>query len=120
MYLVIMSYICGICLENCSDVSKNGMIWWCEHVFHKCCINKLLEYDRRCPMCRNNIKNVVDMSDKMDVYIYKCAKLDDDVVVSELGENVSINSVEYIVNNYMEGYFEMGVQMEGQRAFCES
>ena len=43
--------ICAICLEDCSKVEDNCMIWWCEHVYHKCCMNKLLEY--KFPICKS-------------------------------------------------------------------
>lgn len=70
--------ICAICLEEC--VEDNCMIWWCEHIFHKECMNKYLEYDNmKCPMCRMEIKNIVDLSDKVDIYVYNNIKYEKEI-----------------------------------------
>ena len=48
--------ICPICLEI---LQENLFITFCSHVFHKECINKCLEVDIRCPMCRREIDGII-------------------------------------------------------------
>jgi hypothetical protein len=111
--------ICAICLEDCSKVEDNCMIWWCEHVYHKCCMNKLLEYKRyneRCPMCRTEIKNIVDLSDKMDVYIYKSIKDEkNDKYEKELNRLISTydkDKLDTLMSNVLNEYIEMEIVEE--------
>lgn len=95
--------ICAICLDNCSEMNNNAMIWWCEHIFHIECINKFMEYENnmKCPMCRNDIKNIVDMSDKMDMYIYKSIKDENNYnYANGILNEVDKEKVDLFVNDY--------------------
>ena len=47
---------CGICLENIS-LDTNGNIFQitdCKHLFHDYCLNKWLQINNSCPICRTN------------------------------------------------------------------
>lgn len=43
---------CSICLKE----NFKGVILPCGHLFHKSCIKKACQYDKRCPNCRKPIK----------------------------------------------------------------
>lgn len=44
---------CSICLTN------NSCNTWvkldCKHVFHLCCMDKVYEYKKECPLCRQKL-----------------------------------------------------------------
>tara|TARA_B100000214_G_scaffold374022_1_gene355692 strand:- start:1065 stop:1604 length:540 start_codon:yes stop_codon:yes gene_type:complete len=48
---------CAICLESLEDGNK-CMLPGCNHGFHVSCILNNIQYDKRCPICRENIPNV--------------------------------------------------------------
>lgn len=43
---------CSICLKK----KFKGVVLPCGHIFHKSCIKKACQYDKRCPNCRQTIK----------------------------------------------------------------
>ena len=43
---------CSICLKQ----KFKGVVLPCGHIFHKSCIKKACQYDKRCPNCRKPIK----------------------------------------------------------------
>ena len=50
-----MIQCCPICLENVND---DGYITYCNHVFHRTCIQTHFLRDIRCPCCRRYVDGV--------------------------------------------------------------
>jgi DNA repair exonuclease SbcCD ATPase subunit len=50
--------VCSICLENFSANTCSCKLPGCGHTFHVSCILNVVQYDIRCPICRNTIPNV--------------------------------------------------------------
>jgi hypothetical protein len=50
------------------------MIWWCEHIYHKECINELLIKEEgensKCPMCRALIEDTLDLKNENEILLY--------------------------------------------------
>ena len=44
--------MCCICLE---EDNEEYIKLHCSHIIHKHCLNKLLDFSNKCPMCRTNI-----------------------------------------------------------------
>jgi hypothetical protein len=54
---------CSICLEKL--VSKGTQIVFCNHEFHHDCIEKWLEKENTCPICRNLIDHSIILDDSI-------------------------------------------------------
>lgn len=62
---------CVICLDEIVELNNIYMIYYCEHIFHKECFNLLLKSDiKNCPVCRNVIRNKIDMSNENEFLRY--------------------------------------------------
>ena len=67
-------------------------------------------------MCRTEIKNIVDLSDKMDVYIYKSIKDEkNDKYEKELNRLISTydkDKLDTLMSNILNEYIEMEIVEE--------
>jgi Ring finger domain len=57
------AHTCSICLEKVGDDSSKLS---CNHWFHASCIYKWLDRDSRCPMCRKDIKERMNITINYD------------------------------------------------------
>jgi hypothetical protein len=46
---------CSICLEYVDKDDLDTQIFRCRHIFHTDCINKYLNFDNKCQLCRKNM-----------------------------------------------------------------
>ena len=67
--------VCGICLSNVSFVQTQ-----CGHMFCQCIQTYLLKYNRACPLCRSEVKQL-SLFDKRS---YDCMKLMNEMVPSSI------------------------------------
>lgn len=57
---------CCICIEKIEDDVSKCTLPGCGHKFHVSCILSVMQYDTRCPMCRENIPNVKAKKDESE------------------------------------------------------
>ena len=50
---------CSICLENFDGKNKEKYVLFCNHYFHRSCVNKWLVKHNSCPLCREPISLVM-------------------------------------------------------------
>lgn len=53
-YLIKLEESCSVCLSKITQDTKNDLTF-CGHVFHHKCLNKSLDYNNKCPYCREKI-----------------------------------------------------------------
>lgn len=58
--------LCTICQENMPSGSRVRRLCYCDHFFHKECIDTWFERNVRCPICRDDIREVHEEDDNMD------------------------------------------------------
>ena len=51
-----MEYQCSICLERLFTADKEVSVTPCGHSYHKDCISEAIDYDKKCPICRENLQ----------------------------------------------------------------
>lgn len=54
---------CSICLEPLTQETSNCSLPGCSHTFHVACMLNTVQYDTRCPICRNEIPNVLNKNE---------------------------------------------------------
>ena len=60
-YLIKLEEKCSVCLCKITKDSKNDLTF-CGHVFHNECLNKSLDFNNKCPYCREKIDYQEDSS----------------------------------------------------------
>lgn len=55
-YLTLKQDVCPICVEDFQIGEEVSVIPLCKHIFHPTCVEKWLEQNPLCPMCRKNVR----------------------------------------------------------------
>jgi hypothetical protein len=58
----LLEQTCSICYDN-YNLNEYKRELFCQHVFHKKCIDKWLKNNLSCPMCRQDIGDIGDIGD---------------------------------------------------------
>lgn len=68
---------CAVCLYEFDDGDEIRVLSNCRHVFHKCCIDRWMDHDRKtCPLCRITFIND-DLQESFNERLWAASGIDD-------------------------------------------
>lgn len=86
-----MDLTCSICLEEINNFNTKKTLS-CEHMFHKNCINKYINNNYKCPICRtNNSSNIINI--KKNLGLFQRIKLKNNTLVDKLKKFFTISQI---------------------------
>lgn len=68
---------CAVCVEKL-NINPEGdaieapilsKLFPCNHIFHQYCIDQLLNYNNKCPLCKTDIENIYDLDRDSNTWI---------------------------------------------------
>jgi predicted RNA-binding protein Jag len=93
------------------------MIWWCEHIYHKKCFSQLLKYDKeaKCPICNNEILNVLDLNKQYEVLSYFELKTEMRKLQEEAMKQIEMEQYVNEIAQDMDDFFDINVKKEDKK-----
>jgi hypothetical protein len=110
-----MSEECYICYENITNTEKKVLI--CKHQFHKLCINRWLENNITCPICRATI---VDVKNYFPKFIKDLFKDFDQLKILTWKSNYLgyTGYIDNIYTSHLEKKIQIGIDCYKRPFFC--
>lgn len=87
-----MDLTCSICLEEIININTKKTLS-CEHMFHKECINKYLNNDYKCPLCKNKNDNTNIIIKNKSNNIFQKIEIKNNTIVNKLKKFFTNNQI---------------------------